>query len=269
MTALPTQPQTIGKVLDSGIKLYIRGLGKVLPIALVIALIGIIPDYVGNYVKSHPEVLPTDSASIQAMIIKYVAAYMVIVVPLSIIINGAMIKVYGDLGAGRAASVAGGLKKGLFKLFPILISMILYILVVTLGTVALVIPGIILMLSMYLFSVAIIVDDKGIIASLKFSHNLVWGNWWRTMIIFTVPFVIFFALYVLLGIVASLLSVSAVATAGSYNPNDFAQASWFSLVEAVINAIVYPLFNAIAVTVYHDLKVRKSGGDLEARLAGA
>ena len=125
------------------------------------------------------------------------------------------------------------------------------------------------MLSMYLFSTAIVLDDKGIIESLKYSHHLVWGNWWRTAVIFTVPVVIIIGLYVLLGIVLSLVMATMAAGAGTFNPSDLSQFSWFFFGEAIINAIVYPLFYAMAVAVYHDLKVRKSGGDLEARLAGA
>jgi uncharacterized BrkB/YihY/UPF0761 family membrane protein len=125
------------------------------------------------------------------------------------------------------------------------------------------------MLSMYLFSTAIILDDKGIVESLKYSHNLIWGNWWRTAIIFTVPIVIIFGLYMLLGIVLSLVMATMAASSGSFNPADLSQFSWFILAEAIINAIIYPLFYAMAVVVYHDLKLRKSGGDLEARLASA
>ncbi|MGW8246506.1 MAG: hypothetical protein ACWGOV_00220 [Acidiferrobacterales bacterium] len=260
MSVLSAQPQTIGKVLDGGIRLYVRGLGKVLPISLVIALIGMVP----NYLRFNPGLVQQgDPASLVTLSIGYV----VIVVLLGIVIYGAMIKVYGDLGAGKSASVASGLKRGLGKLFPILIAGILYFLAVALGTVLLVIPGVILMLSMYLFSTAIILDDKGIIESLKYSHNLIWGNWWRTAVIFTVPVVIIIGLYVLLGIVLSLVMASMAAGAGSFNPANLSQFSWFIFAEAIINAIIYPLFYAMAVVVYHDLKVRKSGGDLEARLA--
>jgi len=262
MSVLSAQPQTIGKVLDSGIRLYVRGLGKVLPISLLIALIGMVP----NFVRFNPGMI---QESDPARLVTFTIGYAVIVIALGIVIYGAMIKLYGDLGAGKPATMAGSLRTGLSKLFPILIAGILYFLAVALGMVVLVIPGIILMLSMYLFSTAIILDDKGIIESLKYSHNLVWGNWWRTAIIFTVPIVIIIGLYVLLGIVLSVVMASMAASAGSFNASDLSNFIWFFFAEAIINAIVYPLFYAMAVVVYHDLKVRKSGGDLEARLAGA
>ena len=262
MTALPAQPQTIGKVLDSGIKLYIRGLGKVLPISLVIALLGMVP----NYVQTNPGLIQqSDPATLGV----YAIGYIVILVLLGIVVYGAMIKVYGDLGAGASPSIGGALNRGASKLFPILIAGILYFLAVSIGSILLIIPGIILMLSMYLFSTAIILDNKGIVESLKYSHSLVWGNWWRTATIFSVPVVIIIGLYVLLGIVVGMVMASMAASAGSFNPGNFSQFIWFFLAEAVINAVVYPLFYAMAVVVYHDLKARKGGGDLEARLAGA
>lgn len=262
MSALPAQPQTIGKTLDSGIRLYIRGLGKVLPISLVVSLIGTAP----NLIRFNPGLVKVQDP---AAMVTFFVGYFIVLVILGIAIYGGMIKFYGDLGAGKTPTLAGSLKRGFSKILPILISGILYSIVVMLGLVALVIPGIILMLSLYLFSTAIMLDDKGIVESLKYSHSLIWGNWWRTAVIFTVPIVIIMGLYVILGIVASVVVATMAGAAGHFNPNDMSQFMWIIFAEAIINALVYPLFYAMSVAVYHDLKIRKGGGDLEARLASA
>ncbi len=70
------------------------------------------------------------------------------------------------------------------KKYPIVLTaMILYVISVALGSVALVIPGIYLAVRLYYFIDAILIDEKGVISSLKTSWRIVKGNWWATFLI--------------------------------------------------------------------------------------
>lgn len=264
MSALPTQPQSIGKNLDAGIKLYLRGLGKVLPIAFIVSVLGVFP----NLIQTQPGLIGAgDPSSIAVIMI----AYMIVMIVLGITIYGGMIKYYGDLAKGGSPTIAGSLKRGFSKIFPILFATIIYLIAVMIGSILLLIPGIILMLSMSLYTVAIILDNKGFFESIKFSHSLVWGNWWRTLTIFTVPLLLMMGLYFILMIIigANITMIAGVSTGGLDQAAFMQTMLWFTLGSAVVNALVYPLLYAVTVVLYHDLKLRKGGGDLEARLAGA
>jgi len=261
MSALPTQPQSIGKTLDRGIKLYIRGLAKVFPISLFVAIIGVLPDVV----RFRPSMLGgIDPGAVGVTML----VYFVIMIVLAVSIYAGIIRYYGDLAAGGIPTVGASVKAGFRKFFPIILASILYVIAVTLGMIALFVPGLILALSLYLCSTAIMIDNKGIIESLKFSHGLVWGNWWRSAAVLTVPILIAMALY---GILMTVLGVNMAMMAGVNNavPDQMQVLFWFSLAAAVVNSIIYPLFYAVTVVLYHDLKLRKGGSDLEARLASA
>ena len=266
MSTLSSQPQSIGKNLDQGIKLYVRGLGKVLPLSFIMAIMGVVPDLM----QANPESLAgSDPAGLATFFIGYFLVF--IVVALSI--YGGILHYYAELATGGTPSIASSLKRGFSKIIPLLLATIVYMIAVVLGTIALVIPGIILMLSLYFYGAAIVIDNKGFFESIKFSHGLVWGNWWRTLMVLTVPILIIMALYsilmIALGVNMAMLAGVGAGASGIDQAGMMQTLLWFSVGTAVVNSLVTPLFYAVMVVLFHDLKLRKGGGDLEARLAGA
>jgi hypothetical protein len=81
------------------------------------------------------------------------------------------------------------------KYLTMLISSGLCFLVIVLGYVALIIPGIYLSVRLGFYMSAIVIDDASVISSLKKSWKITKGNWWRI-----------FGMYLLLGIVVYILS---------------------------------------------------------------
>jgi len=77
-------------------------------------------------------------------------------------------------------SLSEGVKTASIKFLPVLGATILSGLIVGLGTIALVIPGIFLATKLIYFQEAILIDNEGVISSLKKSWRIVKGNWWRT-----------------------------------------------------------------------------------------
>jgi hypothetical protein len=65
----------------------------------------------------------------------------------------------------------------------ILASSLIYGLIMVLGAIALLIPGMYLAVRLYYFMYAIIIDEEGIVSSLKKSWEIARGNWWRTFAI--------------------------------------------------------------------------------------
>ena len=68
--------------------------------------------------------------------------------------------------------------------------MILFTLAVMIGTLLLIIPGLILMVSLLLCFPTALFDRQGPGFRLTESHRLVWGNWWRTAAILSVGLII-------------------------------------------------------------------------------
>jgi glucose-6-phosphate-specific signal transduction histidine kinase len=113
-----------------------------------------------------------------------------------------------------------------------------------------------------MFLPAIMLDDKGAIESLRYSHGLVWGNWWRTAAIATIALIIVYVIFVIVGVLAGmafmLTGVDPVAI--------FLVQVLTTLVGGIL---MTPFFVALFLEIYRDLKMRKLGSDLAARIEGA
>ncbi|MEM8660342.1 MAG: hypothetical protein AAGF35_05610, partial [Pseudomonadota bacterium] len=133
-------------------------------------------------------------------------------------------------------------------------------LVLFVGSLLLIVPGIILGVSLFFGPYLVVTDELGPIAALRRSHKLVWGDWWRTTIILTVVIFILMAVYVLAGILGAF---------AGYSETESPSVTFYTIeaiVGIVISAILTPIFPAFGLAVLNDLKLRKEGDDLSARL---
>jgi hypothetical protein len=127
--------------------------------------------------------------------------------------------------------------------------------------IALVIPGIILSISLVFYSALIINDNESIFSSLKSSHRLVWGNWWRTATVFLVPMFFFFVIY------TGLLMIFGLSGwAGGFDGDMQSMMAYLVAFSTVMSAIGMPMVYSILLVQLHDLKLRKQGRDLEERV---
>ena len=208
MYVLPTGPRGIGEVLDSVFKLFGASFGKLLPFSIAAGLIGLLPM---GYLFMSGALEPQEA---QATPFGVGAGYWIafaLTFPLTIILIGASIARAEALAqgtpmtAGEAAGIAAR------RVLTLILASICLSLVLIVGFALLVIPGLILMITLYMFVPAIVLDRKGSVESLKYSHGLVWGNWWRTAGIVTIAFIIVYVLYLLMGLVAGLIEHDSTA----------------------------------------------------------
>lgn len=182
---------------------------------------------------------------------------------LSAVIYGALIALIDGVAKSQPLSMSQAFAVGLQRFFPLAICGLLYSLAVVLGMIALIIPGIILSITLLFGVYAVVTDNLGPIAALKYSHNLVWGNWWRTA---AVVFVATFILIVGMMLVGALSGV-ALAMGGTVEPDSFQTSAIFNfIVVPLISALLAPLFYTFAMAAYNDLKLRRDGADLAARI---
>lgn len=246
----PDAPLSIGGVLDDGFRLLKSSFGKLFVLALISAFFGQIPNYfIGGTPAEQLEALTATTF-----------VWLGISFLLSIIFYGALIARVHAVANGDDLSLGGALAVGARRFFPLLACFILYSLALVAGTLALVIPGIILGLSLVFAPYLVITDRLGPVAAIKRSHNLVWGNWWRTAGILTVVIFIIFAAYFLMGLLAALQAVFGTDGAA-------AGLSFFAYIfAALMTAIISPMIYAFSMSILNDLKLRKEGADLEARM---
>lgn len=255
---LPSAPQPISRLLDAGTRLYTHTLRQVLPFS-----------FAANFVLQVPGLLmlpfshsdkPPLIATLASSLLLCVAGLLYIVLYLAAIARMWSIAKGGELSARDAAR--DGYKAGV----PFVIGGILYILGLIAGLVLLIIPGIYLGLSLSLFMYLAITEKLSAVAALKRSHTLIRGHWWRSATIVTVPLVLLISLLLILQLVPMFIfGFDFKADELDTKP---LLALVLGLVGALISSVMQPWFNGIVLMLYHDLRLRLEGSDLEHRIAG-
>jgi hypothetical protein len=171
----------------------------------------------------------------------------------------------GAIGAGGDLGIGPALAKALTRLPVVLIMVILFGIALVIGTILLIIPAIILMVSLGLCFNTALFEEKGPVDALSESHRLVWGNWWRTAAILTVGFLIIFVIYLIAGMIIGVITPLVVLGGGTDNVLLISLVSGL-LVGVLMSLLVTPFYISLAIAIYWDLKLRKDGGDLAARV---
>jgi hypothetical protein len=165
------------------------------------------------------------------------------------------------MGTDQEMTLGTALQKALGRALPLMLMMILFAIALAVGLVLLIIPGLILMVSLMFGMLLVVFEGQGPVAALTGSHRLVWGNWWRTAAILTVGFIIISVFYFAAGLVVGL----AVPLFGIENISIFGLITGL-LIAVLMSVVITPFYVALLIAVYWDLKLRKQGGDLAARV---
>jgi len=268
MAIRPERPQTIGGVLDTTFSLYKSSIGSVWPLCLLLALVGMIPAlYLYNSVGA---VLPNSNDPFAILAVFNRPGYLLsnlLTMILSAWCYGALFLKIHAIGIDAPLGRGMALQSALGRLASLVIVAILAFLAIGIGLVLLVVPGLILTISLLVSWPLVLFEQAGPVTALTGSHRLVWGNWWRTTAILSVGFLIVLVLYTAVGILAGMLVPLVGFGSGSGGGDIVLFGTVLGLVVGVSsNVILAPFFSALVIAVYWDLKLRKHGGDLAARV---
>ncbi len=274
-TVLAVEPQSIGGVLDQGVRLARGGFRAVLGLTLFATLlIGIVQlaQVAQDLGARGAYALP--SWAVPVLLLTVLAAY--------VVYFGAMAAITQRLAAvGGGAPATAGLRDGLRRLPAVLGSSLLLVLAVGVAFVPLgvavalawpaspvvvVVTGLVsLCAALYValrLSMAWIdamVRRSGPIAALRNSWRLTDGRFWRVSVLFTIVFVIVVVLYV---VPAVLVGVVAAFSGG--DPVGLMLAT--VAVVLVVGVLATPYTAAACLAIWHDLRLRGEGTDLSARI---
>ena len=263
---LLTTPSSIGRVLDSGFKLFTSSFKSVLGLIILSAIIGVIMQY-AMMVIMVPDQAFTTQEQTQEYMLKAMPVLMgvgIVIWIFSMAIYNAVLARVGQFAVNSDGDLGDAIILGAKKVVPVFLAMLLYMLAMMLGFVLLAIPGFILMLTLIFFQVLIVNENKGIVASLKTSHKLVWGNYWRTAAVITIPIFIIYALVIVVAFIAGV-------TSALESPDAIANQLEMSFgvadaIGAALPAFMMSLLYSMYIVQINDLKLRKSGDDLQQRL---
>ena len=263
MYQLATAPESIGGVLDNGFKLFRASFVPLFPLVVLSTLATTVPaTFFSRYVQRFAgEGLPTWTRELGAEIfVGGVLTFLLVVV-----FTAAILVRIDAVANGRSMSLGQAFTAGLGRTPALFGTMLLAFLIVFLGCLLVVIPGIILSV-WYIFAPYVAaIESRGPIESLARARALVRGHWWRTAALLTLVGIVAGVLYIVLGIAAGIVV--------ALNPEQIAEGTlpWYLdyLLSPLLSAITTPLATSLIVATYYDLKIRHEGGDLAARIAAA
>lgn len=251
MSVLSQQPRGVFDILTASFQLYLASFTKIIGYALIVALTNrVMSTFVTQII---PVVDPTLSQEAQAEqqaaallgSLPSLIAVLCFSVLLVCIFYSAMLYRIDNAAHERDDNFIENLLLPVKKLPTLIVAGVLYGIAITIGSFLLVIPGLILMISLAFFWYFILLEDMGAYEALTSSHRLVWGDWWRTNVVFFIP-----------SVILMVLGVSGVYTADPASLAD--PTSIFNTVSSLLGAVVTPYFYALGYMQYHDLKLRKN-----------
>jgi len=250
-----TGPLSIGGVLDQGFKLFRASFARAFALAAVGALL----------VAPFNTLIQGAAARAEAgePVLTSILAALLAVVVVSCIVYAALMVLVDSVANGAPLTIGQAISRGARRAPEYVVCGLLYALGVLVGTILLIVPGVILAVYWVFAATVVLVKGFGPIRSLKHSFRIVRGHWWRVAVLLTTMTIVAFVLYLALGIVVGVAAaVSAAALTEDAVP------LWIDYVlTPLISGIAYPLIFSFLLASYYDLEVRHEGADLAARIA--
>jgi hypothetical protein len=250
----PNAPQSVGGVLDSGFQLYRASLSQAYVLAAIAALITAPVNFVQPYIVG---------ATVTPGLFGEVALGAIVMGLLAVVLYAALTARIDAVARGASMSLRESLAVGLRRTPAMFVSSLVAVIVIFVGLCLVIIPGLIFVIWLAFGPSAVVIERLGPFASLSYSRAIVRGHWWRTAALLTIIGIVLMVVYFIFAVaVATLVISDPTAVSGGQVP-------WYInlLVGPVMSAVIAPLFYALMLAIYYDLRLRHEGGDLAARIA--
>ena len=178
----------------------------------------------------------------------------------TIMIVGALTQAVAARYLGRPMTISGAYDSlGVSTFVTLALASILVGLVVGLGFVLLIIPGIYLAIRLVFVPQAIVLERKGVMDAFSRSWNLVEGSWWRVLGIVLVFGIVVAVVSGILGAILGAIFIGILHT----GTGTTATAILSTIIGAIVTVFIQPFELAGFVMLYYDLRVRKEGFNLD------
>lgn len=247
MSFLPQQPSNVTEILSASVKLYAESFTKVIGYSLIVFVLNsVLSGFITDAMPAVDTTLDAEEQMAAALAMLPASLSIIfIAILISCVFYSAMIYRIDNVVNQRDDDFVGVLMLAVKKFPAIIVAGILYTIAITIGSLLLVIPAIILMISLAFCGYFILLEDLGGYESLMASHRLVWGDWWRTNIVFFVPTLVIFIVFFMMAFFGGITDPTAESS------------STLNIASELLAAVITPYFYVIGYLQYHDLKLRK------------
>jgi hypothetical protein len=232
------RPRDLSEIFRDALRVYFRHLGAfvaisavvVVPVQLIVSGVGL-EQLTAGY---------DDSPSVAELVIPGMVSFLVIT-PL---ITAICIQALHSLARGDPPSPRQAIVEGFEAFTPIFFAIVLVAAGVAVGLVALLLPGIYLLIRWYLVPQAVVIERTRGPAALTRSGELTRGRWWRTFLI------------VALANIAALVPGLVIASPLTAVAESTDRALWTLVGTTVTEIISAPFLALVSTLVYYDLRAR-------------
>jgi len=260
MTQAPLRPLSAGEILDQSFGLYRR----YLPALATIALVCTAAPQIGLAVVSVQASRAQTAGGMLGILPEYLLLAVVMLI-LSQLAIGASTLVLAEGYLGRSLATGEALRRAWGSVGKIISLGIMSTLVVGLGLILLIVPGLVLLAGLAVATPALMIEPNLTAGgALSRSWELTRGSKLRMLALMMVPFVILMVAAVGLTMVVGIVAAGAgalkdVATQGPSLGFNIATEG----VSLVVRTLLTPLIYCVLTVSYFDLRVRSEGFDLE------
>jgi hypothetical protein len=170
--------------------------------------------------------------------------------------DGAVIAIVSEVYRGRSVDARVGLRALDGRVGSLIGASILRSIVIFLGLILLIVPGLFMIVATFAVPMAIVVEGHPVGASFTRARQLAETNFWHVARTLALLCVVVFALFIGLSVVLGIL-IAVFGTAGE------------RFLDPILNVgliVLYPLFSVGGTLLYYDLRIRTEGLDLEMML---
>lgn len=248
MAQLQLRPLGVGEIIDATFTLYRRRFAPMLMVALVLTVIPFALTLIGGCAFADDMWGVASCRNIAGYVGDFVFTIMVYTAGVGAVLAAA--GAYADVPANWQEAA----RSALARFFPILAAGIVFGLVTAVGTLLLIVPGIILIVSLGWYSAALMIERAGPMASLGRSWRLVSGQRGRLFLAGLIFFIIQLVVFGVIALVLYFLFTGLFSASSEY-------ANY--LARQIVTWVTVPLNAAFVTVVYLDLRVRQEGLDKE------
>jgi hypothetical protein len=247
MASLALRPLSIGEVIDASFQVYRRHFSALATIVLVC--------------NGLPVLLQVYGRSGAGIHLALTLVYAVLVVVLSLVATGATVFVVSESYLGRAITAREALSRALPFVVPLIVVSLSVGLVAFVGFLLLVVPGVIAVCGLAVSVPALVVESMSPTDAMGRSWGLTRGYRLRMFGLFVLIFLLILIPYV--AIMGAVGVTAAVLGATGAKGLTTVLILLGTVIAAIVQLLLSPLYQAALVIAYYDLRVRKEGFDLE------
>ncbi len=252
MDSQPVTPQPIDKLLESGFRLFRSGFRDILRI-LIAQTLSMLVLFIVLFFITIALTANMSAHHLKAGVVITLTLSLLFVLAIQLSFIAAFTAKFWAISSNKNISCTHAYAVGIRKALPLLLWLVLYVLIVATGMMLLFVPGLILMVSLFMGGGLIIQDHISVIEAIRASHRMVMPCLRRTLLYLSIAVLITLLAYFVtvfpLGIFIAYLTSNQPMLSGIIVPVKYA-----------LIVILVPLFVALMIPYFKDLRLRQQIG---------